>query len=149
MISAVGRLEDHYKLYLVMSDTRFADPRADRRRPSCAPGQNGLVRLEDVATVDRRPLPQWIRVTADGHDAVIFQVYQQPGGNTVQIARDMTGQARRAYRPHLPAGVTIANWYDQSELIVASAGSVRDAILIGVVLAALCCCSSCATSRSR
>ncbi|MEZ5504186.1 MAG: efflux RND transporter permease subunit [Halioglobus sp.] len=37
----------------------------------------------------------------------------------------------------LPKGVTIANWYDQSQLITQSAGSVRDAIAIGVVLAAL------------
>ncbi len=31
----------------------------------------------------------------------------------------------------------MANWYDQSDLILASAGSVRDAVLIGVGLAAL------------
>ncbi len=33
--------------------------------------------------------------------------------------------------------MNIANWYDQSELVVASAASVRDAILIGIGLAAL------------
>ncbi len=37
----------------------------------------------------------------------------------------------------MPADVNIANWYDQSDLIVASATSVRDAVLIGVVLAAI------------
>ncbi len=59
-------------------------------------------------------------MTADGHDAVLFQVYQQPGGNTVQISRDI--QAKLAeLRSALPAGVHIANWYDQSELILASA----------------------------
>src|SRR6202022_4584883 len=36
-----------------------------------------------------------------------------------------------------PPGVTIANWYDQSQLVTASASSVRDAILIGIGLAAL------------
>ncbi len=37
----------------------------------------------------------------------------------------------------LPSGVRIANWYDQSELITDAARSVRDAISIGIVLAAL------------
>ena len=35
----------------------------------------------------------------------------------------------------MPTDVKIANWYDQSELIVSSAASVRDSILIGVVFA--------------
>src|SRR6202035_3270172 len=33
-------------------------------------------------------------------------------------------------------GVRFAKWYDQSELVTAAATSVRDAILIGIVLAA-------------
>ncbi len=37
----------------------------------------------------------------------------------------------------MPPGVHLSNWYDQSELVIASATSVRDAIMIGVVLAAL------------
>src|SRR5271165_6449634 len=37
----------------------------------------------------------------------------------------------------IPEGVQLANWYDQSELILASNGSARDAVLIGVGLAAL------------
>ncbi|OCC15586.1 Cobalt-zinc-cadmium resistance protein CzcA/CusA [Dissulfuribacter thermophilus] len=80
--------------------------------------------------------PQWIRVTADGHDAVIVQVFQQPGGNTVQIALDCKKKLKE-FRSHLPAGLKIANWYDQSELILASAASVRDAVLIGLIFAVL------------
>ena len=37
---------------------------------------------------------------------------------------------------HLPAGVRLVNWYDQSELVTQSAASVRDAVIIGLVLAA-------------
>ena len=47
---------------------------------------DGVVLLDDVATIEHSSEPQWIRVTADGRDAVLFQVYQQPGANTVQIA---------------------------------------------------------------
>jgi CzcA family heavy metal efflux pump len=135
VIQAVGRMEDHYKLYLAMSDTRLLSLE-QIRATILRSGPAGLVRLDDIATVSEGTTPQWIRVTADGHDAVIFQVHQQPGGNTVQIAREIKAKLTE-YRKQLPAGVKIANWYDQSELITSSAASVRDAIIIGVVFAVL------------
>jgi len=135
IITAVGRLEDHYKLYLAVSDTRFHDLK-QIGQTILRSGKDGLVRLEDIAKVTTATTPQWTRVTADGRDAVLFQVYQQPGGNTVQIAKDIK-QALADFRPHIPAGVHIANWYDQSQLILASAGSVRDAIIIGMLCAVL------------
>jgi multidrug efflux pump subunit AcrB len=99
-------------------------------------GADGLVRLEDIARVYPTTAPQWLRVTANGDDAVLFQVYQQPDGNTVRIVDDIKHELD-VYHTKLPADVHIANWYDQSQLITASAGSVRDAIMIGVCLAAL------------
>jgi CzcA family heavy metal efflux pump len=133
-INAVGRLEDHYKLYLAIVDNRVTtlDQLAQTVLQKSA---TGLVRVADVATVALDTVPQWVRVTGDGRDAVIFQVYQQPDANTVQIARDVQAKLKN-YRPQLPRDLKIANWYDQSELILASAGSVRDAVCIGVVLAA-------------
>ena len=132
-ISAVGRLEDHYKLYLAILDNRVAT--LDQLGETVLQkGPAGLVRVADVGTVALDTVPQWIRVNADGRDAVIFQVYQQPDANTVQIAADVQ-QKLRDYQPQLPRGVKIANWYDQSELIIASAVSVRDAVFVGVLLA--------------
>ncbi|GAB7542364.1 efflux RND transporter permease subunit [Cupriavidus sp. 8B] len=135
VISAVGRLEDHYKLYLVVSDTRFKDLDAIRQTV-LASGTNGLVRLDDVATVEHSTRPEWLRVTADGKDAVVLAVFQQPGSNSVQIARDIRA-ALDGYAAQLPRDVKLSNWYDQSQLVTASATSVRDAILIGVALAAV------------
>lgn len=134
VVTAVGRLEENYKLYLVMSDTQFSDFE-QLGQTILRSGANGLVRLEDVAVISKATAPHWTRVTADGHDAVLFQVYQQPGGNTVKIGKDIASRLADL-ETRLPAGVHVANWYDQSDLIVASAASVRDAVIIGVVLAA-------------
>ncbi len=133
VVSAVGRLEDHDKLYLVLSQNVLDKP-ADIGAVSLRSGPRGLVFLRDVAVITHSTVPQWIRVTADAHDAVIFQVYQQPGGNTVQIAKDVRSLID-GMGSTLPHGVRIANWYDQSELILASARSVFDAVMVGVVLA--------------
>jgi len=135
VLTAVGRLEDHNKLYLIISDTGFKTLE-QISATVLRTDAGGIVRLSDVATVRRDAAPQWTRVTADGHDAVLINVHQQPGGNTVQIAEDIKARLEEL-KGHLPEDVKVANWYDQSELIVLSAQSVRDAVLIGVVLSIL------------
>jgi CzcA family heavy metal efflux pump len=134
VLVAVGRLEQYDKLYLVVSDTRFRKfDQIEHTVLRSTP--DGVVLLDDVATVDHSAEPQWVRVTADGHDAVLFQVYQQPSGNTVEIAGGIKAKLREI-RKQIPDGVKIADWYDQSDLIIASERSTRDAIVIGMVLAA-------------
>jgi len=135
VLVAVGRLEDHDKLYLVVSDTRFQN-RQQIDETVLRAGPNGVVTLDDIAVVQDSAEPQYTRVTADGHDAVLLNIYQQPGGNTVEIANDIKSTLQDQAH-NLPPGVRIANWYDQSHLILASGASVRDAIAIGVGLAAL------------
>ena len=134
-IQAMGRVSDHYKLYLLLADNQPATVAALRDivvRASPA----GVVHLGDVAAVSLDHVPQWIRVNADGQNAVLLQVYQQPDGNTVQIASEVK-QRLADYAPQMPAGVQVANWYDQTQLVTGAASSVRDAILIGIVLAGL------------
>src|SRR5881394_589766 len=132
---AVGHLEQYNKLYLVVSDTRF-QKFEEIERTVLRSTPDGVVLLEDVAQVEHSSEPQWIRVTADGHDAVLFQVYQQPTGNTVEIASGIKAKLREM-KKQIPDGVKIADWYDQSDLITASEYSTRDAVLIGIVLAAI------------
>ena len=134
VVQAVGRLEDHNKLYLLLSNTQFQDLDGIGATVLRS-GPGGQVCLRDVATVTFAYAPNWTRAAADGRDAVLVQVYQQLDGNTVQIAADIKSSLA-GFQSRLP-GVRIANWYDQSEIITASAGSVRDALLVGVVMAAL------------
>jgi len=134
-IQAMGRVSDHYKLFLLLADNQPKTIAALRDIVLRA-NVGGVVRLGDVAAVSLDHVPQWIRVNADGQNAVLLQVYQQPDGNTVQIAREVK-QRLVDYAPQMPAGVYVANWYDQTQLVTHAANSVRDAILIGIVLAAL------------
>ncbi|KRE85896.1 transporter [Rhodanobacter sp. Soil772] len=134
-IQAMGRVADHYKLYLLLADNQ-PKTLAALRGIVLRAGPGGAVRLGDVAAVSLDHVPQWIRVNADGQDAVLLQVYQQPDGNSVQIAKDVK-QRLADYAPQMPSGVRLANWYDQTQLVSGAAASVRDAILIGVLLAGL------------
>jgi len=133
VLKAVGRIQDHDKLYLVVSDQTLST--LDRLRNIVVRAYPaGLVRLRDVAAVSDGVVPQWVQITADGRPAVLFNVYEQPDGNVVQIAAAVRDKLA-AFQ--LPDGVTLSSWYDQSELVTQSATSVRDAVLIGLVLAAV------------
>ena len=132
VLQAVGQLQDNHKLYLVMADHSIGtnDKIGDVVLRSDAAG---VVRVRDVASVQDGVVPQWTRVVEDGKPAVLFNVYEQPDGNTVQIASDVRAKLDQF---KLPPGVRLVNWYDQSELVTQSVGSVRDAVLIGLILAA-------------
>ncbi len=132
VLQAVGRVQDRNKLYLVVASHSLRDAAAVgavivKSDPA------GLVRLADVADVHRGPAPQWMKVSEDGRPAVLFNVYEQPDGNAVQIAAQVRAKLAALRLPH---GVSLKNWYDQSELVTAAEASVRDAVAIGLLLAA-------------
>jgi multidrug efflux pump subunit AcrB len=133
VLQAVGQLQDNHKLYLVTADHSIGKTEAVGDvvvRSDLA----GVVRVRDVATVQDGVVPQWVRVVEDGKPAVLFNVYEQPDGNAVQIAGAVQAKLGSF---KLPPGVRMVKWYDQSDLVTQSAGSVRDAVLIGLVLAAI------------
>jgi CzcA family heavy metal efflux pump len=94
------------------------------------------VRIADVATVGAAVAPVYTVVSANGKPAVLLSINRQPGSNTVQVA-DEVHKEMDAIRPGLPAGVEVRPFYDQSNIVTESIASVRDAIIIGLLLAAL------------
>lgn len=92
------------------------------------------VRVADVASVGAATMPVYTAVTSNGRPAVLLNIARQPSSNTVQVANAVADEMG-ALESKLPAGVRIAPFYDQSELVRESIASVRDAILIGLLLA--------------
>ncbi|MGI8839183.1 MAG: efflux RND transporter permease subunit, partial [Caulobacteraceae bacterium] len=135
VLEASGKLEDRGKLFLTLADSRLAGV-ADIEKVVIKSAGGGIVRLGDVAAVRLTSAPSFIRVTADGRDAVSVQVYQQPSGDTVRIVRDIAAVFAKA-RASAPPGLHVSAWYDQSELIVTSARGLAEAIAVGAFLAAL------------
>ncbi|TAN04642.1 MAG: efflux RND transporter permease subunit [Rhodanobacteraceae bacterium] len=134
-ITALGHLADHYRLFLVLANNQPASLKALSNVVIRA-GPGGVVRIGDIATVEQSIKPEWVRTFANGRPAILIQVFQQPSANSLAMVNAVKAKLA-AFAPQLPKGVQIANWYDQTELVRLSAGSVRDAILIGIGLAAL------------
>src|ERR1700681_856264 len=133
VLQAIGRLEDHNKLYIVISNSNLIETE-QVKDVVLRSDAHSVVRVRDVAEVSDGTVPQWIRVVEDGKNAVLFQVYEQPDGNAVQIA-GLVKDKLASFK--WPDGVNLANWYDQSTLVVESAGSVRAAGLIRLVLSGI------------
>jgi CzcA family heavy metal efflux pump len=94
------------------------------------------VRLGDLGSVQSSVKPVYTIVRANGKPAVLLSIKRQPDSNTVQVA-DAVHAEVESIKKSLPRGVNIQTFYDQSDLVRASIASVRDAILIGLGLAAI------------
>jgi CzcA family heavy metal efflux pump len=94
------------------------------------------VRVGDIGTVEPSVLPVYTAVRANGKPAVLLNISRQPSSNTVAVANAVDVEMAQL-KSKLPPGVHIEAFYDQSELVRQSILSVRDAILIGLVLACL------------
>lgn len=94
------------------------------------------VRIRDIGSVAKTKAPNYTVVTANSKPAVLVSINRQPESNTVQVA-DEVHQEMESLRKTLPAGIDLNVFYDQSDIVRESIGSVRDAIVIGLVLAGL------------
>ncbi|MDB5429580.1 MAG: efflux transporter permease subunit [Caulobacter sp.] len=135
VVVAAGRLEDRHRLYLVLAENRIGGL-DDLKATIVKSGEAGIVPLSAVAEIKVADAPNWTRVTAQGRDAVLVNIRQAPGANSVALVKEVRARLK-ALAPQTPPGVKISTFYDQTELVTAAAASVRDAILIGAVLAGL------------
>jgi CzcA family heavy metal efflux pump len=94
------------------------------------------IRIADVAVVKESVEPVYTMVRAGGKPAILLNIARQPSSNTVQVADLVAAEVERL-KPLLPPGVIVKPYYDQSELVRESIASVRDAILIGLILATI------------
>src|SRR6516162_9125545 len=94
------------------------------------------VRIGDVATVQQSVKPLYTIVRADGKPAVLLNINRQPDSNTVAVANEVHGEVE-SIRKTLPRGVRLVPFYDQSGIVQDSIKSVRDAILLGLILSAI------------
>lgn len=94
------------------------------------------IRLRDIATVAPSVQPVYTMVTANGKPAVLLSVNRQPNGNTLQVANEVDALMQQI-APSLPPDVHLDLFYDQSTIVHDSIASVRDAVLLGLVLSSI------------
>ena len=128
-VNAVGRMPANYRQYLIVTTT---EARAARDVGNVMIGHGLHVR--DVATVTIGTEDHVRIVAGNGRPAALLNIMRQIGSNTVAVADSVEALAA-AIRPVLPPGVRLVPMYDQALLVRDAVASVRDAMLVGAVLA--------------
>jgi CzcA family heavy metal efflux pump len=95
-----------------------------------------IVRVGDIVTVTPGAPDRTRLITGNGKDAAIVSVTQQPDTNLLAVRVEIE-RAMSLLAATLPSGLTITKVYDLAEFVAAAIANVRDAILVGGLLAVL------------
>jgi CzcA family heavy metal efflux pump len=136
LIDSPGLIEENHQLVLGLIDGQVRDSGQIAKTVIKTTPAGVPVRVGDVATVQPDVKPVYTIVNANGKPAILLNINRQPDSNTVQVADEVHAEVDRI-RKGLPASVQILPFYDQSEIVAESIKSVRDAILVGLILASI------------
>jgi len=133
LIDSPGLFENNHQLVLGLVSGQVHSPEeigqiVIKNSPTGIP-----IRVGDIGTVARSVAPIYTAVTANGKSAVLLSVDRQPDSNTLAVA-DLVHQQIQTLRASLPPGVHLEPFYDQSTIVRDSISSVRDAVLIVILL---------------
>lgn len=136
LIESPGLIAANHNLVLDLVDGQVHDPSeianiVVKKTPAGIP-----VHIGDVAGVMPAVRPQYTVVTANGKPGVLLNINRQPGTNTVTVSDGVYAELDQIKKT-LPPGIQFSVFYDQAELVKEAIKSVRDAILIGIILACI------------
>ncbi len=94
------------------------------------------IRVSDIATVQRGSPDRTTLVSGDGQVVANISISQQVGANILDVRAGVEG-ALTDLAKTLPAGLKLTKTYDLAEFVATAIANVRDAILIGSVLAVI------------
>jgi CzcA family heavy metal efflux pump len=136
MIDSPGLIEANHQLVLSLVSGQTRNPEEIGNIVVKTTAAGAPVRIADISTVSPSVMPVYTVVTANAKPAVLLNVNRQPDSNTVVVAGAVKAEIE-AIKKDLPKGVELRPFYDQSLIVTESIKSVRDAILIGLILASL------------
>ena len=136
LIDSPGLIENEHKLVLGLVSGQVRTPEQIGQIVVKTSSSQVPIRLGDIAKITPSVAPVYSIVTANGKPAVLLNVNRQPDGNTLDVANLVHAQIE-AIRPTLPPGVHIEPFYDQSTIVRESIASVRDAVLLGLLLSSI------------
>ena len=136
LIDSPGLLERNHQLYLGLVSAQVHTPEEIANIVVKSTKDGVPVRIQEVGTVSPSVKPVYTIVTADTKPAVLVSISRQPESNTVAVAQEVHDEVAQIQKT-LPHGAHLRLFYDQSAIVTQSIHSVRDAILIGLILASI------------
>jgi len=132
-VTAVGSTEQRYQRQVLIVDAALHDARS-LGALGIPLKNNTTVPLSSLGAIRLGVAPPANEAATRGEHAVIINAYALAGADAVVMARSFKARFE-SVRSRLPSDIKIANVWDQTTLIVDSQTSLRDAILLGALLA--------------
>ncbi|MEP6914841.1 MAG: efflux RND transporter permease subunit [Acidobacteriota bacterium] len=134
-LAPVGRYSAGGVQQLVLASGLWPSIEAIAETPVSVRAQ-GVLRVQDIGRVFPGSPDRTGLVTGNGRDVASISVSQQVGANIIDIETGIDGAVAELARA-LPSGLHLTKVYDLAEFVRDAIASVRDAILIGGVLAVI------------
>ena len=136
LIDSPGLIEQNHQLALGLVNAQVRTPE-QIGATVVKTTQTGIpVRVGDIASITPGVKPVYTIVRANGKPAILLNINRQPDSNTVQVADEVHAEVDQLQKS-LPPGIELRPFYDQSIIVNESIKSVRDAILLGLILASI------------
>ena len=132
-VKSNGYLSDYRLMYLTVTDA-LVDSKEKLNDLVISNNSKRIVTLKDIADVQIQQAKEYIKINADGHDAVLIGVIKQPNANLVDLSNNMAIKLKELQKI-LPKDVTIKPYYIQADFVNESIQSVTDSLWIGLALA--------------
>jgi multidrug efflux pump subunit AcrB len=136
MIDSPGLIEHEHQLVLALVSGQVRTPDQIAQIVVKTSASGVPIRLGDIASVFPSVAPVYTVVTSNGKPAVLLNIDRQPESNTLQVANEVHSLISELAST-LPPGVHLESFYDQSTIVHGSIASVRDAVLLGIVLSSV------------
>ena len=130
---ATGRFDAQFQQYQALVSGQ-AQSMAQLGEVVIAQRNSVPLHLRDVAAIRASQTDRQTIVTAEGRESVLLNIVRQPDANSVSVAQGVQEEIV-TLRRELPKGTRLSTFYDQTVLINDAVSSVRDAVIIGGVLA--------------
>ena len=135
LVQPVGRFEEGGQQHLALASGLWKNLDDIAQAPIVLKG-GATVRVADLGAVMPGAPDRTLLVTGNGRDAVSISISQQIGANILAVKEGVDSTLASLLRA-LPDGIRITKVYDLAEFVSAAITNVRDAILIGGLLAVL------------
>jgi CzcA family heavy metal efflux pump len=136
LIDSPGLIEHDHQLVLGLISGQVRTPEQIGQIVVKTTAAGLPIRVGDIAKIAPSVAPVYTMVTANGKPAVLLNVDRQPESNTLDVANEVHALIQQL-TPTLPLGVHLDPFYDQSTIVHDSIASVRDAVLIGILLSSI------------
>lgn len=135
ILKSNGYINDHNRLYLTLTDNAV-DNLTELQNLILDNSPSRLIRLKDVADFEVREEKEYIKIKANGKNVPLVAVIKQPDANLIDVSLGIDTRVEEL-KNILPPDIKLIPYYRQADFVNNSIRSIRDVLLIGLILAIL------------